>query len=782
MKSIVSKKAACLAVLFVLVLALLPALAAPAAAAAAETETELPAVFDLRNVDTDGDGIGDACWVTPVKNQDPHGTCWGFAAIASAETSILSSGLAAQDGYAAYADPENGLKELDLSEKQVAYFALKPLDDLEDPQYGEGLRFLGEEGSSGVYSTGGMPFFATGLFASGVGPAHESIDEQLEYHGKDKAIVNVDGAPYCYSAKDDWNIDDELRYCQSYVLKESYILQSPAGLSGEAWETAVRDIKEVLYTGHAVNICIYGDMDFWDGNRPRYFSENWSLFTFEAQQPDHVVTIIGWDDRYPRENFAHKTAEREDTPLPEHNGAWLVKNSWGSEEREFPNWCPWGLLQGQDVGVYNAATGKYEYNAIEGALHTGYFWVSYDDLSLSNVETLEFDAVTAEEGYYVAEHDYMPVWQMTNLSRDSEISEANVFCVGDDVDAARLEMISCQTVERNVDLHVDVYLLDEDWETPTDGTLVSQADTRQRYGGFHKVVLDTPVLLMRDRYFSVVVTQRYGEGKYLFNFQICVNRDFADAYGYKAYCVSVINPRESFYGSPGNWKDLSDPFDFDVMEEMFGPGAGYYEMDNFPIKAYLAIPSEADVPRAAEDYTDLKEDAYYYGAASWLLDGDIAMGTSPDSFSPNEPCSRGQVVTWLWRAAGMPEPETKESPFRDVNKGDYFYKAALWAAENGVIDGVAEGEFAPGRAVTRAHMAAILYRYEKLSGGGFAGDWAFPLGYADAAEIPEYAHEPFCWLTMNGVFEGDGVNLNPTKPCTRAHAACVLQRYFGSEP
>ena len=109
MKRNVLKRTACFAVALALAAALLPALATTGNAAAAAGE--FPAAFDLRDVDTDGDGIGDACWVTPVKCQDPFGTCWGFAAIASAETSILSSGLAAQDGYAAYADPEKGLEE-----------------------------------------------------------------------------------------------------------------------------------------------------------------------------------------------------------------------------------------------------------------------------------------------------------------------------------------------------------------------------------------------------------------------------------------------------------------------------------------------------------------------------------------------------------------------------------------------------------------------------------------------------------------------------------------------
>jgi len=774
------KKAVCCVLAFVLALVLLPAFATPAAAA----EPELPAVFDLRNVDTDGDGIGDTCWVTPVKCQNPFGTCWGFAAIASAETSILSSGLAAQGGYAAYADPENGLEELNLSEKHLAYFAMKTVDDPADPQYGEGLVFVGPEDSSAIYNSGGMPYYATTLFASGIGPVHEDLDGQFEYRGKGGwylAYVSGDRIiPISLLEEDDWNIDGELRFYQSYVLKESIVLDTPAGKSGADWEDAVNAFKEVLYSGHAIQIGFYADQSMpGEDVKTEYLSENWAHYTYEPTYANHAVTVIGWDDHYPKENFAHKTLDGQDAPIPERDGAWLVKNSWGSDEREFPNSGDWGLLQGQDKGVYNAATGRWEYNAVEDAVHTGYFWLSYCDQSLCMAEALEFDSVTAEEGYYIAEHDYMPVTEMKALYYEGEISMANVFCIGDEVDAASIEMVSCQTYVPDVELHVDIYLLDEDWTNPTDGVIVSQADASYRYGGFHKLMLDMPALILRDRYFSVVVTQRMADEDdiYVCNYQLSYNENMVDVLGLSDYAVGVVNPRESYYGWGDDWGDLSEDYD-ELLGYLVGDDTPYFAMDNYPIKAYLAVPSETEVPRAAADYADLDPSAYYYDAASWILDNGIAMGTTPDTFSPGDPCSRAQTVTWLWRAAGMPEPETTASPFRDVTKDDYFYYAALWAAENGIIYGVSDGVFAPEKTVTRAQMAAILYRYEKLCGGGFTGAWAFQLEYADAEEIPEWAYEPFCYLTMNGIFEGDGENLHPNDTCTRAHAVCILQRYF----
>ena len=189
---------------WLLILAMLFTLAASFAEQAESAET-LPAAFDLRSVDTDGDGVGDRCYVPPVRLQAPFGSCWGFAATAASEISILGSIL----DY----DPD-AWKTINLSEKQMVYFSHVPLADESNPQNGEGLVTEGKDAQS-VFSTGGLPFLAASAYAQGIGPSNEdgeAYGDLFRYHGREKNTIQhfINGAyrNYCYSDKDDWSIPE----------------------------------------------------------------------------------------------------------------------------------------------------------------------------------------------------------------------------------------------------------------------------------------------------------------------------------------------------------------------------------------------------------------------------------------------------------------------------------------------------------------------------------------------------------------------------------------------
>ena len=120
-------------------------------------------------------------------------------------------------------------------------------------------------------------------------------------------------------------------------------------------------------------------------------------------------------------------------------------------------------------------------------------------------------------------------------------------------------------------------------------------------------------------------------------------------------------------------------------------------------------PVSADNP-----FEDVKEGSYYSKPVRWAVENRITSGTSETTFSPKNPCTRAQILTFIWIAAGRPKPETTENPFQDVNKQKYYYKAVLWGVENRITSGVAPDKFGPGLTCTRAQIVAFLYKAKDL--------------------------------------------------------------------
>ena len=113
---------------------------------------------------------------------------------------------------------------------------------------------------------------------------------------------------------------------------------------------------------------------------------------------------------------------------------------------------------------------------------------------------------------------------------------------------------------------------------------------------------------------------------------------------------------------------------------------------------------------AADPFTDLQSDRYYYKAVLWAAERGIAFGFGDGSFRPGAGCSRAEALSVLWRYAGSPEPQTERCPFADVPEGAYYRSAVLWAAERGITVGVGSGAFRPGARCTRGQIVCFLYR------------------------------------------------------------------------
>ena len=116
----------------------------------------------------------------------------------------------------------------------------------------------------------------------------------------------------------------------------------------------------------------------------------------------------------------------------------------------------------------------------------------------------------------------------------------------------------------------------------------------------------------------------------------------------------------------------------------------------------------------ANPFRDVKPSDYYDSSVLWAVEQGITKGVTKTGFAPNDTCTRAQVVTFLWRACGAPEPKTKTNPFRDVSASAYFCKAVLWAVENGVTQGTGKTKFSPDAPCTRAQVVAFLYRAKAL--------------------------------------------------------------------
>ncbi|MBQ6119293.1 MAG: hypothetical protein IJK98_08680, partial [Clostridia bacterium] len=497
-----------------------------------------PACFDLRHVEENGT---EKSYITPVKVQNPYGTCWGFAAIAAAESSLLSSGTAAQKGY-----DEN---TLDLSEKHLAWFAANPVSDPTNPQYGEGATFREGSTPQDKYNAGGGICFATNLFATGLGPVDEDTvtadGDIFAYKGRNGEVnsenvtwIDDNGVEQSgirktsYSDEDDWVIPDQYRYCHNYRLKESFLLPNPVSMDGEYHPEATEAIKEQLLNKRAVSISIMathsvaGEDENLEGNY--VLSANWAQYC-EFGGQNHVVTIVGYDDNYPVENFVSYNQ-------PPADGAWLVKNSWGSDLNDFPNngYAHWGLYEGQDVvgGDYTATSNK----------HTGYFWLSYYDGTINGPEAYVFEIDNGD--YIYNQHDYLPVVEYGEYATEAENKMSNVFTAANNEE---LKEISVFTATPGTTVSYQVFLLAENAQTPEDGICVaSSAEKEYAFGGYHREAIDAenPVCLCRGQKYAVVVTEKTPGGKHRISFgkSYVEPSHMSDPRSFH----SVINPGESF--------------------------------------------------------------------------------------------------------------------------------------------------------------------------------------------------------------------------------------------
>lgn len=468
----------------------------------------LPTKFDLRDPNSDGDQSDSV--VSPVKLQLPWGTCWAFSICAASESSILSKSGKTYDE-----------QNIDLSELQLANSVYlnggAPKSVVGDAQAGEGFHIDTADPNIGL-DEGGYTFYGSSIFSSGIGPVNETDapyknkeeliecnlfeegsdepkklylkeDEIKKYEDSGANIVRLNWAGN-YEDKDgkkvytDWSSSTDLWNASILNLENGNVMPETAIYSGEDYDhtdlQAVASIKqEMSEYGRAV-ACAFTSFE-------GYYNDDYACYyNCESNKANHAVCIVGWDDNFSKTNFNDGK-----TYIPPNDGAWLVKNSYGSELEDFPNYGTFGIK--------------------EDGKRTGYFWISYYDKSIANFETFDFDlnSYGDDTEYYIDQYDYLVADKTICNSYDSAASSANIYVAEGDMS---LRTVGCTTFKPNTTVFYQVYLLDNEAATPTDpehSKLVYSFEDTYQYGGYHRATIDTDswIAMRANQQYAIVTTQ-----------------------------------------------------------------------------------------------------------------------------------------------------------------------------------------------------------------------------------------------------------------------------------
>ncbi len=631
------------------------------ARAAAEDGNDLASRFDLREAGT----------ATPVKYQNPWGSCWTFGTLASLESNVLVQG-----GLADGATP-------DFSERQLAWFGRTTVGAETDAgQAGEGSFAERTEGASQTdtqltFNAGGDYGTSAAVLSAWFGAADEA----------DIPYTDVNGVWDEYDTSGDWSLPESDRTAAAVHVQDVISLPSPAVFSDPANPStdnytydsdATVAIKRALRDSGAVSVSYHADQSrpITDPDDPGYGEGTYFNYLTWAQYvnayiteddpatPDvderttanHAVAIVGWDDTISPETFSDDPAKQ-----PPEGGAWIVKNSWGDD---------WGL--------------------------DGCFYLSYYDMSIGMPTSFLVDLPDADGSFSYDsnyQYDYLSAASVGKVEPGAfgdAVAAANVFAAeGDEV----LEAVSATTANPGSIVSVEVYLLDDDATGPVDGTLAASQTEEVEYGGYHTIALDEPVALGAGQRFSVVERIEGYEGTYLPLEVAAYDKNDPDEAqgGYVKVQRAVANAGESFYSADGGatWSDVTTLSAADVQgliapSRFGGYPAVYAEggVGNVMIKAFTT--DEAGAPDPEPD---------------------------PDPEDPDDPALRSSFD---------PREEGLVTPVRDQGGSDLCGPFASMAALEASLvydDAASEGLIEAGLSPYHAVYFATMGDEEREAGG-----------------------------------------------------------------
>lgn len=670
--------------------------------------------------------------VSSIKNQNPWGTCWIFTTMGAMESSLLS-----QEYYS----------DVDLSEYHLINYNYQSVVDPLSGTAGDSVKYKGS--ITQYMDVGGAVSIAYHALANWMG----AVDEDVAGYptGKVEMLEHT----------------TEKAYLQDIVhLQQMY----------ELYKGDVGAVKTEIMNYGAVAASFYYDDAYFNENTAGYYNDVYDY-------SNHAILIVGWDDNYSKDNFLS---------APSVDGAWLVKNSWGTYFGD-----------------------------------NGYFWLSYEDTSLQD-DMYVLVAETSDN--YDHNYQYDGSYMDFNIEGTSA---ANVFQIAKGDTKEVLEAVSFQMPSTNTKYSIQIYTDLNNASNPTSG--IAQLDKpltgETLYQGYYTVKLPEGIELNPGQTFSVVIEIEEGtpvfviEGSYVWN-----NTTY----------TSDAGENQSFldYTGNGNWMDVGKEYGGNLRIKAFTSDTNI-EKDHISLgeeDVELTVGEEKQlkvlyngVEEAPEDndlyewkvtegdavvvdsvgkitgkkqgtatitctaigndelqatvrviiktgFEDIRTTEWQYPFVIKMYENKVMTGKKQNIFGTNDKLSRAEFVTMLYAYAEKPDV-TYQNIFKDVAENDWYALPVSWAYEQGITKGYGD-KFGSADTITREQLVLMLYKYAEMLGKDMNYTPGGAEKYPDANQISGYAYTAVEWAIANGMISGRGDQLAPQGTTTRAECAAIMSRFM----